>query len=233
MDSRLQEDISMRLNVGIDGPVGAGKSTVADAVAAKLGILHLDTGAMYRALGLTALRRNMDVQDEQAIVDLCNSLNFAVTHEADGQHTFVEGEDVTGLIRTQEVGMAASTVSRYAEVRKAMVRLQQKLASETDMLLDGRDICTTVLPDATAKIYLTASAEERARRRYLELQKKNSTETFEQVLEEVIKRDEQDMNRPVEPLRQAEDAVLVDSTNLTFDEVVDTILRIVEEKRHG
>ncbi len=223
----------MRLNVGIDGPVGAGKSTVADAVAAKLGILHLDTGAMYRALGLTALKRNMDVQDEQAIVDLCNSLNFAVTHEADGQHTFVEGEDVTGLIRTQEVGMAASTVSRYAEVRKAMVRLQQKLASETDMLLDGRDICTTVLPDATAKIYLTASAEERARRRYLELQKKNSTETFEQVLEEVIKRDEQDMNRPVEPLRQAEDAVLVDSTNLTFDEVVDTILRIVEEKRHG
>ncbi|MBR5960663.1 MAG: (d)CMP kinase [Clostridia bacterium] len=223
----------MRLNVGIDGPVGAGKSTVADAVAAKLGILHLDTGAMYRALGLTALRRNMDVQDEQAIVALCNSLNFAVSHEADGQHTFVEGEDVTGLIRTQEVGMAASTVSRYADVRKAMVRLQQKLASETDMLLDGRDICTTVLPDATAKIYLTASAEERARRRFLELQKKNSTETYEQVLEEVIKRDEQDMNRPVEPLRQAEDAVLVDSTNLTFDEVVDTILRIVEEKRHG
>ena len=149
----------MRLNVGIDGPVGAGKSTVADAVAAKLGILHLDTGAMYRALGLTALRRNMDVQDEQAIVALCNSLNFTVSHETDGQHTFVEGEDVTGLIRTQEVGMAASTVSRYADVRKAMVRLQQKLASETDMLLDGRDICTTVLPNATAKIYLTASAE--------------------------------------------------------------------------
>lgn len=223
----------MRLNVGIDGPVGAGKSTVADAVAAKLGILHLDTGAMYRALGLTALRRNMDVQDEQAIVALCNSLNISVTHEADGQHTFVEEEDVTGLIRTQEVGMAASTVSRYADVRKAMVRLQQKLASETDMLLDGRDICTTVLPNATAKIYLTASAEERARRRFLELQKKNSTETFEQVLEEVIKRDEQDMNRPVEPLRQAEDAVLVDSTNLSFDEVVDTILRIVEEKRRG
>ena len=233
MNSRLQEDISMRLNVGIDGPVGAGKSTVADAVAAKLGILHLDTGAMYRALGLTALRRNMDVQDEQAIVALCNSLNFAVTHEADGQHTFVEGEDVTGLIRTQEVGMAASTVSRYAEVRKAMVRLQQKLASETDMLLDGRDICTTVLPDATAKIYLTASAEERARRRFLELQKKGSNEPYEQVLEEVKERDKQDMNRPVEPLRQAEDAVLVDSTNLSFKEVVDAIIAIVEEKRRG
>ena len=129
--------------------------------------------------------------------------------------------------------MAASTVSRYAEVRKAMVRLQQKLASETDMLLDGRDICTTVLPNATAKIYLTASAEERARRRFLELQKKGSEESFEQVLQEVIKRDEQDMNRPVEPLRQAPDAVLVDSTSLSFDEVVDTILAIVEEKRRG
>ncbi len=223
----------MRLNIGIDGPVGAGKSTVADAVAAKLGILHLDTGAMYRALGLTALRQNIDVQDEQAIVDLCGRLKISVSHEADGQHTFVEGEDVTGLIRTQEVGMAASTVSRYAEVRKAMVRLQQKLASETDMLLDGRDICTTVLPNATAKIYLTASAEERARRRFLELQKKGSEENYEQVLREVIKRDEQDMNRPVEPLRQAPDAVLVDSTNLSFDEVVDAILAIVEEKRRG
>ena len=128
--------------------------------------------------------------------------------------------------------MAASTVSRYADVRKAMVRLQQQLAAETDMLLDGRDICTTVLPNATAKIYLTASAEERARRRFLELEKKGSTEPFEQVLQEVIARDEQDMNRPVEPLRQAEDAVLVDSTNLSFDEVVEAILAIVEEKRH-
>jgi cytidylate kinase len=223
----------MRLNVAIDGPVGAGKSTIADAVAARLGILHLDTGAMYRALGLTALRRGIDTQDEQAVVQLCNGLNISVTHEADGQHTFVEGEDVTGLIRTQEVGMAASTVSRYADVRKAMVRLQQRLAAETDMLLDGRDICTTVLPNATAKIFLTAAPEERARRRFLELQQKGGTETFEQVLEEVKKRDDQDMNRPVEPLRKAEDAELVDSTNLSFDEVVEKILSIVEAKRHG
>ena len=223
----------MRLNIGIDGPVGAGKSTVADAVAARLGILHLDTGAMYRALGLTALRRGIDLQDEEKIVSLCGELNISVSHEADGQHTWVEGEDVTGLIRTQEVGMAASTVSRYAEVRKAMVRLQQKLAAETDMLLDGRDICTTELPNATATIYLTASAEERARRRFLELQKKGSTEPYEQVLKEVKERDEQDMNRPVEPLRQAEDAVLVDTTNLGFDEVVEAILAIVEEKQRG
>ena len=223
----------MRLNIGIDGPVGAGKSTVADAVAAKLGILHLDTGAMYRGLGLTALRREIDVQDEQAIIDLCNSLKFTVSHEADGQHTYVDGEDLTGLIRTQEVGMAASTVSRYAEVRKAMVRLQQELAAETDMLLDGRDICTTVLPNATAKIYLTAAAEERARRRWTEMQQKGMPDTFEEVLQAVKDRDNQDMNRKVEPLRRAEDAVLVDSTNMTFDEVVDAILAIVEEKRHG
>ena len=223
----------MRLNVAIDGPVGAGKSTVADAVAARLGILHLDTGAMYRALGLTALRRGMDVQDEQAVVALCLELDISVSYEEDGQHTFVEGEDVTGLIRTQEVSMAASTVSRYAEVRRAMVRVQQKLAAQTDMLLDGRDICTTVLPNATAKIFLTAAPEERARRRFLELRKKGSGDTYEQVLEELKKRDEQDMNRPVEPLRQAEDAVLVDSTELSFDEVVEAILAIVEERRHG
>lgn len=223
----------MRLNVGIDGPVGAGKSTVADAVAARLGILHLDTGAMYRALGLTALNRGVDLQDEAAVVELCRGLDISVSHEADGQHTFVEGEDVTGLIRTQEVSMAASTVSRYADVRRAMVLVQQRLAAETDMLLDGRDICTTVLPNATAKIYLTAAPEERAHRRFLQLQEKGSAETYDQVLRELKERDEQDMNRPVEPLRQAEDAVLVDSTNLSFDEVVDEILRIVEEKRHG
>ena len=222
----------MRLNVGIDGPVSAGKSSVADAVAARLGILHLDTGAMYRALGLTALRRGIDVQDEKAVVRLCRELQVSVSHEADGQHTFVEGEDVTGLIRTPEVSMAASTVSRYADVRRSMVRIQQQLAAETDMVLDGRDICTTVLPNATAKIFLTASQEERARRRYLEMQAKGMNDTFEQVLEDLKKRDDQDMNRTVEPLRQAPDAVLVDTTGLSFDEAVEAILKIVEAKRH-
>ena len=223
----------MRLNIGIDGPVGAGKSSVADAVAERLGILHLDTGAMYRALGLTALRQGTDVQNETAVVALCRNLNITVRHEADGQHTFVEGEDVTGMIRTPEVSMAASTVSRYAEVRREMVRVQQRLAAETDMVLDGRDICTTVLPEAAAKIYLTASPEERARRRYLEMQEKGMPDSYEQVLEDLKKRDDQDMNRPVEPLRQAPDAVPVDSTELDFDGTVEAILRIVEEKRHG
>ena len=221
-----------RLNVAIDGPVGAGKSTVADEVAKRLGILHLDTGAMYRALGLTALRRGIDPGNEEAVVALCRSLKVFVRHEEDGQHTLVEGEDVTGLIRTPEVSMAASTVSRYAEVRKEMVRIQQQLAAETDMLLDGRDICTTVLPNAAAKIYLTASAKERARRRWLEMQQKGMPDSFEQVLEDLKRRDDQDMNREVEPLRRAEDAVLVDSTNLDFEQTVEAILKIVEEKSH-
>ena len=223
----------MRLNIAIDGPVGAGKSSISDAVAARLGILHLDTGAMYRALGLAALRAGMDTQDEKKIVELCRKLKVSVSHEADGQHTFVEGEDVTGLIRTPEVSMAASTVSRYAEVRKEMVRIQQQLAAETDMLVDGRDICTTVLPNATAKIYLTAAPEERARRRYLQMKEMGKEEPFEKVLEDLKARDDQDMNRPVEPLRQAPDAELVDSTSLTFDETVEAIVRIAEAKRHG
>ena len=223
----------MRLNIAIDGPVGAGKSSVADEVARRLGILHLDTGAMYRALGLAALRQGMDLQSEAAVTSLCEGMDLAVAHRPDGQHTFVAGEDVTGLIRTPEVSMAASTVSRYAGVRRAMVRAQQRLAAATDMLLDGRDICTTVLPHATAKIYLTATAEERARRRFLEMQAQGRPETYDQVLAEVRARDEQDMNRTVEPLRRAEDAELVDSTSMTFDQVVDRILAIVEAKRHG
>ena len=223
----------MRLNIAIDGPVGAGKSSISDAVAKRLGILHLDTGAMYRALGLAVQRAGIDTQDEEKVVDLCRRLKVSVSHEADGQHTFVEGEDVTGMIRTPEVSMAASTVSRYAEVRKEMVRIQQQLAAETDMLVDGRDICTTVLPNATAKIFLTAAQEERARRRYLELKEKGMEEPYEKVLDYLKARDEQDMNRPVEPLRQAPDAELVDSTNLTFDETVEAIVRIAEAKRNG
>ena len=223
----------MRLNIGIDGPVGAGKSSVADAVAARLGILHLDTGAMYRALGMTALRRGIDTYDEKAVVKLCRELDISISHEADGQHTWVDGEDVTGMIRTPEVSMAASKVSSYADVRKEMGRIQQRLAAETDMVLDGRDICTTVLPDATAKIYLTASPEERAKRRHLEMQAKGMPDSYEKVLKDLNARDYDDMHREVEPLRQEEDAVLVDSTELDFNGTVEAILKIVEAKRHG
>ena len=162
----------MRLNIAIDGPVGAGKSSIADAVAQRLGILHLDTGAMYRALGLKALMTGTDLQDESAVTELCEKLDLDVGYGESGQRTMLDGKDVSGQIRTPEVSMAASTVSRYAEVRKMMVRRQQELAAKQDMLVDGRDICTTVLPNAPVKIYLTASSEERAKRRWKENREK-------------------------------------------------------------
>lgn len=221
----------MPLNVAMDGPVGAGKSTIADEVARRLGILHLDTGAMYRALGLAAIRRGIDMQDEGAVTDMCRRVDITVRYEQGGQRTLMDGEDVTAHLRTQEVSMAASAVSRYRGVRQAMVALQQKLAATTDMLVDGRDIGTVVLPRATIKIYLTASAEERAHRRWAQLQEKGASDTFEQVLEELRQRDWQDMHRDVDPLRQAEDAVLVDSTGLQFEQTVEKILTLVEEKR--
>ncbi len=223
----------MRLNIAIDGPVGAGKSSIADAVAARLGILHLDTGAMYRALGLSALRRGIDPKREDAVTALCRALEISVQYTENGQRTLVDGEDVTGLIRTQEVSMAASAVSTHASVRKHMVSLQQALAARTDMVLDGRDICTTVLPDAPVKIFLTADPRERARRRWLEMREKGGQETLEQVYSELRRRDHQDMTRSVEPLRQAPDAVLVDTTGLNFDQSVEAVLKVVEEKYHG
>lgn len=222
----------MILNIAMDGPVGAGKSSIADAVARALGILHLDTGAMYRALGLTALRRDVELSDEQAITELAREIEVSVAYDEAGQRTLVDGEDVTALIRTPEVSMAASAVGRYAGVRKEMVAIQQRLAATTPMLVDGRDICLRVLPDAPVKIYLTASAEERARRRWLEMQQKGDDTPYETVLSDLRARDAQDMNRQVDPLRPTEDAVIVDSTNLSFDGVVSEILRIVKEKYH-
>ncbi len=218
------------LNIAMDGPVGAGKSSIADAVAKRLDILHLDTGAMYRAVGLTALEKQVDVSDERAVTALCETLRIAVRHGEDGQHTLVDGRDVTGMIRTPEVSMAASTVAKYQGVRTAMVALQRRLAAETPMLVDGRDICTRVLPDAKVKIFLTASAEERARRRYLEMTVKGMAADYETVLHELRARDAQDMNRAVDPLRPAADAVTVDTTCMSFEEVVAEILRIVAEK---
>ena len=222
----------MILNIAMDGPVGAGKSSIADAVAKKLGILHLDTGAMYRALGLTAVRRGIDLADEEGITALAREIEVSVAYDEAGQRTLVDGEDVTGLIRTPEVSMAASAVGRYLGVRREMVAIQQRLAATTPMLVDGRDICLRVLPDAPVKIYLTASAEERARRRWLEMKQKGDDIAYETVLEDLRARDDQDMNRQVDPLRPTEDAVIVDSTCLDFDQVVDKISEIVKEKFH-
>ncbi len=222
----------MVLNIAMDGPVGAGKSSIARAVANRLGILHLDTGAMYRAVGLSALRAGIDLQDEEAVTAHTRVIEVAVAHSWDGQRTIVNGEDVTDFIRTPEVSMAASTVARYPGVRREMVVIQQKLAASTPMLVDGRDICVRVLPNATVKLFLTASAEERARRRWLEMQAKGDTVPYEDVLRDLRARDEQDMNREVDPLRPTADAVIVDSTDMSFEQVVDYILSIVEEKTH-
>lgn len=217
------------MTIALDGPVGAGKSSVAEETARRLGILHLDTGAMYRAMGLQTLRLGIDLTDEEAISRMAESLRVDVRYTQGAQQTLVEGEDVSGLIRTPEVSMAASTVARYARVRQVMVDLQRRLASEQSMLVDGRDIGTRVLPQASLKVFLTASAEERARRRFLELQAKGLPDTYEQVLEELKKRDDQDMHRAVDPLRPAEDARMLDSTSLSFEEVVDTLVAWARE----
>lgn len=217
------------MTIALDGPVGAGKSSVAEETARRLGILHLDTGAMYRAMGLQTLRLGIDLTDEEAVSRMAEGLRVDVRYAQGAQQTLVEGEDVSGLIRTPEVSMAASTVARYARVRQVMVDLQRRLASEQSMLVDGRDIGTRVLPQASLKVFLTASAEERARRRFLELQAKGLPDTYEQVLEELKKRDDQDMHRAVDPLRPAEDARMLDSTSLSFEEVVDTLVAWARE----
>ena len=218
----------MPMNIAIDGPVGAGKSSIADAVAGKLGILHLDTGAMYRALALYALRSGVELTDEAAVSACCAQADIAVGYADGRQRTLLSGEDVSDLIRTGEVSAAASVVSKWPAVRERMVALQQELARKGNMLIDGRDIGTVVLADSPCKIYLTASAEERARRRYLQNLEKGDNTPFEDVLAALNARDAQDMGRAVSPLRQAEDAVLVDSTDMTREQVVDAIIGIVE-----
>ncbi|MBP3657362.1 MAG: (d)CMP kinase [Clostridia bacterium] len=219
----------MPMNIAIDGPVGAGKSSIADLVAQRLGILHLDTGAMYRAFGLYALRMGADMNDEQAMAALIEQADIQAVCENGEQRTLLFGEDVSALIRTGEVSAAASAVSRWPAVRRSMVRAQQAMAAKADMLIDGRDIGTRVLADSPCKIYLTASAEERARRRYLQQMEKGDTTPYEQVLFELNARDLQDMTRETEPLRQAEDAVLLDTTGMTIEQSVEAIVKIVEE----
>ena len=219
----------MPMNIAVDGPVGAGKSSIADEVAKRLRILHLDTGAMYRAFGLYALRSGTDLASEAALSALAEDVDVQVKYENGAQRTLLFGEDVSELIRTGEVSAAASAVSKWPAVRRRMVRAQQEMARTADMLIDGRDIGTVVLRDSPCKIFLTAAAEERARRRYLQQMEKGDTTPYEQVLRELNARDEQDMNRKTDPLRQAEDAVLVDSTNMTQEETVEAIVRIVED----
>lgn len=219
------------LLIAIDGPVGAGKSSVSDEVARRLGILHLDTGAMYRAAGLMLLRQGISPDDDAAATAAVEAADIGVRY-ADGlQRTLLNGEDVTELLRTPEVSSAASAVSRHPGVRKRLVRAQRELARSTPMLMDGRDIGTVVLKDAPVKIYLTATPEARAMRRLRQYEAQGELHSFEEVLAAVNARDYQDMHREADPLRQADDAVVVDSSELNFDQTVGAILDIVEDVR--
>ena len=221
---------SKRINIAMDGPVGAGKSSVADEVARRLSILHLDTGAMYRAVGLAVLRASLNPQNEDDSVRICEASEIDVCYKEGKQRTLLDGEDVTDSLRTEEVSLAASAVAKWPAVRRRMVKRQQELAEAHDMLIDGRDIGTRVLPMAPVKIYLTADAAVRAERRRLQLLSKGIQVPFEDVLRDLLARDDQDMHRKTDPLRIAEDAVIVDSTDLTEMETVERILSVVEER---
>lgn len=214
----------MAMNVAIDGPAGAGKSTIAKAIAAKMGYVYVDTGAMYRAMALYFLRSNISKDDEAKISASVDDIVVSIKYEDGAQHVILNNEDVTGLIRTEEVGNMASATSVYGPVRTKLVALQQELAKTTDVIMDGRDIGTVVLPNADVKIFLTASVECRAKRRYDELVAKGQEADFDQIAKDIEERDYRDSHREISPLKQAEDAILVDSSDMTIDEVVDTII---------
>lgn len=222
------------LLIALDGPVGAGKSSLAKAVADKLNILHLDTGAMYRAVALAVLDRGISPLDEAAVSALCEKgeARVDVRFVAGTQQTLLNDVPVDQRLRSQEVGSAASSVSRYQAVRSYLVSRQQAMAATQSMIIDGRDIGTAVLPQAKLKIYLTASAQERARRRYEQIRDKQPEVSYQAVLQELMLRDKQDMEREITPLRQAADAVLLDTTGYSFEQSVAAILDIVEA-RHG
>ena len=216
-------------SIAIDGPAGAGKSTIAKTIAKKLEFIYVDTGAMYRAMALYFIRSQIDHTDEAAIDAACKDIRVSITYENGMQQVILNGENVTGQIRTEKVGNMASKTSAYPSVRAALLDLQRDLAKTADILMDGRDIGTNVLPDADLKIYLTASVEVRAKRRYDELIEKGQEADLAVIEEDIKKRDHQDMTRDIAPLRQAEDAVLVDSSGMTIEEVADTVIREFEK----
>lgn len=213
--------------IAIDGPVGAGKSTVAKITAKKLNIIYVDTGAMYRTVGLYVVRKGLDTKNPDHVKSVLSEIELDVKLSNDGQMIYLNGEDVTKLIRTPEISMAASNVSAIPEVREKLVNMQRELAKSKSVIMDGRDIGTVVLPNATTKIYLNASLDERADRRYKELIKKGQNVTLDEVKSDIIKRDGNDMSRAASPLKKADDAVELDTTGLTLDEVVCKVIDIV------
>lgn len=220
----------MIYNIAIDGPAGAGKSTIARRVAKELAFVYVDTGAMYRAMALYLIRSGAGKEDGKEFGRLCQGADISIEYREGEQTVILNGENVTPLLRTEEVGNMASVSSADPKVREKLLDLQRKLAASMSVVMDGRDIGTTILPDADVKIYLTASSQKRAERRYKELTEKGIACCLDEIRRDIEERDRRDMNREISPLRQAEDAVLVDSSDMTIEEVTERILQICREK---
>ena len=223
----------MIYNIAIDGPAGAGKSTIARRVAKELSFIYVDTGAMYRAMALYLLRREVNRDDTEQIGIICQDAEISIEYQNGEQIVLLNGENVNSYLRTEEVGNMASVSSAVPRVREKLLSLQRKLAKDMSVVMDGRDIGTTILPDADVKIYLTASSLTRAKRRYLELQEKGTVCNLDEIQKDIEERDQRDMSREISPLRQAADAVLVDSSDLTIQQVVERILQIFRSKTTG
>ena len=223
----------MIYNIAIDGPAGAGKSTIARRVAKELSFIYVDTVAIYRAMALYLLRKEVNRDDTEQIGNICQDAEISIEYQNGEQIVLLNGENVNSYLRTEEVGNMASVSSAVPRVREKLLSLQRKLAKDMSVVMDGRDIGTTILPDADVKIYLTASSLTRARRRYLELQEKGTVCNLDDIQKDIEERDQRDMNREISPLRQAKDAVLVDSSDLTIQQVVDRILQIFRSKTTG
>ena len=221
----------MAFNIAIDGPAGAGKSTIARALAKRLSYIYVDTGAMYRAMALYLLRENISADDSGRIEKACESVDISIIHEDGVQKVLLNGEDVSSLIRSEEVGNMASTSAQNGRIREKLVELQRQLAAKTDVVMDGRDIGTCVLPDADVKIYLTASVHTRAVRRFKEYLEKGMEADLAQIEADIEKRDHQDRSREISPLKKAEDAVLLDSSDMTIEEVLDAMTAVCGKKK--
>ena len=220
----------MHYCVALDGPAGAGKSTVAKAVAKNLEILYVDTGALYRSLALFAINNNVSCSDEENVLKILDKANVELKYVDKVQRVFLNGEDVSEKIRTPEISMGASDISAIPAVRQFLLDLQRKIAKENSVIMDGRDIGTVILPDAEVKIFITASAEIRAKRRYDELIEKGQDVVYEDVLKDVIERDYNDSHRKIAPLKQADDAILLDTSSLSLDESIDAVIEIINNK---
>lgn len=218
------------INIAIDGPAGAGKSTIAKRLAKELGYIYVDTGAMYRAMAYYFLKNQISAEDENRIAAACEHVDITIRYQDGEQQVILNGENVNGVIRNEEVGNMASSTSVYPVVRKKLVELQQQLAVKENVIMDGRDIGTVVLPNADVKIYLTASSKVRAKRRYDELTSKGEVCDLDQIEQDIIDRDYRDMNRETSPLKQADDAVLLDSSDLDIDGVVEKMKEIIKSR---